>query len=1159
MAGRSWTRIFTHPYQHFSADHAHLADTAIRIPPHAVLATPYRWMLNDSRQGAGITDLGHLQLPPDNPPFPTPWVYSRERQNVLLTEAFRRTAGGRLIFLYAKDGHPLLDFGDDRSSRLVIGVGVIKKIHPISAYATKGSKATYPIWDRIVEHSIRPEGVEGFVLPYHDYLELPGSEAERMERLQAVAAVPSGVNPNDFSYGAEFVTADSAVSILMTLLESIRRIRADGLVDGPWQERMDWLNRCMVQCWTERGPFPGLGSALEAMGLRNATSMLFELQSQSSNQFARDPWPTVDSVLMGQSAPPHGTYAADIAQARPIWKFIKTKSERLEILQLLARFALTPSQASRWYDPHKRIGRISDRQLLENPYLLVELDDGGDRDAPINVATVDRGMLPDKAIAGESPLKAPTALETPQDWRRSRAAIVSLLKRAADRGDTILRADEVISSFHRLALSNPPELGPDWIGAYQTELADRVAVLEVPREPHKEPFFALQLVELASQEEDLRAWLRARTSAPAPILKTDWAKELEDSTPLAAPGDTRATAALTERALALSRATQRKFGALVGQAGTGKTTVVGTLVTCPELRAGGVLMLAPTGKARVRLNRAFRAALARRRVDETASALTPARTIAQFLVATSRYNLRTQTPIVRNDVPTHRRERTVVIDEASMITTTDLAAVLSALDLTHVERIILVGDPNQLPPIGPGRPFTDLVEYLQSKQGMGSADALGHLETEMRSAPGNPSAALSLASLFTDDGSTLAADGVLLDLQAGLTLNDLAVQLWSTSDQLMDALGAAMVQHLGLKSPLDVQGFDAALGLINGVVDFSQPNGSEHFQVLSPVRMKGHGVVELNKWIQRRYRESELRQARGPYGVSLGDEEIVHKDKVIQLRNESKREGYRHTDTSTDDYDLANGEIGLVGPKMPKGKALRVVFADRSNVTFTYESQEFPPGTGPLQLAYALTVHKAQGSDFDVVFFVLPKDCSLASRELLYTALTRSRTRLVLLLQGSDISELYSLSNPGNSDTAKRSTNLFRGGLRESDSSPYAEHLVHRLGSDTFRSRSEVIIAMELQHAGVAFRYERPVSGHDGTGPVKSDFSFETRAGDIIVWEHLGMMSKLRYNKGWQRKLDWYLANGFQLGKNLFTTTEVGGIDVDEIRVVIGKIKSIIE
>src|SRR5260370_2385666 len=144
------------------------------------------------------------------------------------------------------------------------------------------------------------------------------------------------------------------------------------------------------------------------MGLRNATSMLFELQSQSSNQFARDPWPTVDSVLMGQSAPPHGTYAADIAQARPIWKFIKTKSERLEILQLLARFALTPSQASRWYDPHKRIGRISDRQLLENPYLLVELDDGGDRHAPITLSTLDPCILPPKPTPATSPLTTPT-------------------------------------------------------------------------------------------------------------------------------------------------------------------------------------------------------------------------------------------------------------------------------------------------------------------------------------------------------------------------------------------------------------------------------------------------------------------------------------------------------------------------------------------------------------------------------------------------------------------------------------------------------------------------------------------------------------------------------------------------------------------------------
>lgn len=71
-----------------------------------------------------------------------------------------------------------------------------------------------------------------------------------------------------------------------------------------------------------------------------------------------------------------------------------------------------------------------------------------------------------------------------------------------------------------------------------------------------------------------------------------------------------------------------------------------------------------------------------------------------------------------------------------------------------------------------------------------------------------------------------------------------------------------------------------------------------------------------------------------------------------------------------------------------------------------YHARNFPEGQGPLELAYALTIHKAQGSEFRTVFVVLPKNCRLISRELLYTALTRSRDRLVLLIEGDSASVL---------------------------------------------------------------------------------------------------------------------------------------------------------
>src|SRR5205814_6071790 len=102
-----------------------------------------------------------------------------------------------------------------------------------------------------------------------------------------------------------------------------------------------------------------------------------------------------------------------------------------------------------------------------------------------------------------------------------------------------------------------------------------------------------------------------------------------------------------------------------------------------------------------------------------------------------------------------------------------------------------------------------------------------------------------------------------------------------------------------------------------------------------------------------------------------------------------------------------------------------------------------------LELAYALTVHKAQGSEFRVVIVVLPQRTRLAYRELVYTALTRSRDQMVLLIEGDGVSDLLSLSRPNKSETARRNSNIFRYGLREDETRPFADHLVHSAADGT--------------------------------------------------------------------------------------------------------------
>jgi hypothetical protein len=505
-----------------------------------------------------------------------------------------------------------------------------------------------------------------------------------------------------------------------------------------------------------------------------------------------------------------------------------------------------------------------------------------------------------------------------------------------------------------------------------------------------------------------------------------------------------------------------------------------------------------------------------------------------------------------------------------MLTTDDIVAILRALDLAHVTRIILVGDPNQLPPIGAGRPFADLVGFLELAKGSTKvnraelAGALSRLTVEVRSAnKAGFSDSLRLASWFTREPQLPDADRVLSDLELGSPLNDLDVCLWQTPDQLREKLVEQIQKCLSLSGPGDVAGFNRALGFDNeNRVKLDEPGGAENFQILSPVRLHPHGTYELNRLIQRMFRKTELDDAANPnkyWSRSFGDEQIVLRDKVIQIRNQT-REGYHGGTKEKPEVYLANGEIGLVASQ--NNRYINVAFARHSWLTFGYGDWDFSKGGAPLELAYALTVHKSQGSEFATVFVVLPKNCKPISRELLYTAVTRSRSKLVLLIEGQDVGMLYDLSRPEKSETIRRNTNLFVSAVRERmDVWPYAEYLIHRTErGDLVRSKSELVIANKLFQLRIDYHYERPLEGDTQPGRLRPDFSFIDAAGDLVLWEHLGLMSRPGYRSGWQWKLNWYKQNGFELGRNLFTTEDdaKGGLDMRPILETAGRLKALL-
>jgi hypothetical protein len=261
-------RTVEHPYasnKKTQVTHGHLKKTNIPVPPYSTFAVPFYWMLrgNQDELDAQLA----TNLPPDEePPFPSPWVFSRARQRALCELFFGRlTPKKSLVFFYTKSGHPL----EETHPRLVVGVGLIEAKSPVLEYETTIPGNTYPLWDGKFKHSIRPDGKEGFLLPYHDYLQTTGDVAEdalRLTLLNEIAVVPEAADAMSFSYAGELAEPDVALSVLAKCLAAVRKVKEHGIVDGPWDQREDWLNQQIESTWKDRGAFPSAGAALERLG-----------------------------------------------------------------------------------------------------------------------------------------------------------------------------------------------------------------------------------------------------------------------------------------------------------------------------------------------------------------------------------------------------------------------------------------------------------------------------------------------------------------------------------------------------------------------------------------------------------------------------------------------------------------------------------------------------------------------------------------------------------------------------------------------------------------------------------------------------------------------------------------------------------------------------
>ena len=430
--------------------------------------------------------------------------------------------------------------------------------------------------------------------------------------------------------------------------------------------------------------------------------------------------------------------------------------------------------------------------------------------------------------------------------------------------------------------------------------------------------------------------------------------------PNAASGDRQALAAVG--------ALRHRVAVVAGGPGTGKTTTVVKLLALllaanPDLE---IALATPTGKASDRLARSIGNRLADLPVPDAVKARVP--TEAATLHRLLRYS------------PTRRRfGRTaadpipadlVVVDETSMA---DLVLFDALLDALRPDaRLVLLGDADQLPSVGAGAVFGDLCAA--------------------RPLPSSPDAVESVAPAFAALCDALGVAGVeagecdeLADAVVRLTVSHRFAAdsgIGALARALRDGHAEAVRRVLAPDAFPDVVCLDVADNRDEAIWSHVEPYATRlseaadpadalatvaSFRVLSPTRGGRWGVSALNRLVESRLAET---------GRASRWERWTHGRPILVTAN---------------DYDrgLFNGDVGVVWRRGPRPV---VLFETPDGI------REVPAGGLPEhETAWAMTVHKAQGSEFDDVLFVLPAPASSQSRrltrELAYTAVTRARAQ----------------------------------------------------------------------------------------------------------------------------------------------------------------------
>jgi len=366
----------------------------------------------------------------------------------------------------------------------------------------------------------------------------------------------------------------------------------------------------------------------------------------------------------------------------------------------------------------------------------------------------------------------------------------------------------------------------------------------------------------------------------------------------------------------------------------GKTTIIKALIDIYKLNGKKVVLCAPTGRA------------AKRMSEQSGE---EAKTIHRLLdigkIEDNKLeNIDIDFTPIDADV--------IVIDEMSMVDVFLMNYITKAIYMGT--KLVLVGDSNQLPAVGPGSVLRDLIE--SEKVPTTNLDKIFRQAAQSK---------IVLNAHNVNKGERF------------ITKEESAEQ--NTKDDFF-FIKAKMQERILLE----------LVSLTTGrLQNFGNYDFFQNMQVLTPTKKGMLGTKELNRILQEEInKEADFKNEK-----KYGDVIFREGDRVMQIKNnydifwDKEIDGRYENSTG-----VFNGEIGRIERIDLSDKQMKVVFDDGKNVWYQFSELD------QLELAYAITIHKSQGSEFDVVIIVIPQAAPmLLTRNLLYTAITRAKKLLIVL------------------------------------------------------------------------------------------------------------------------------------------------------------------